>query len=40
VTIDIKPASDATLGAVRRQGGDLLDPARLHFPLGNIKARQ
>ncbi|MBW6425386.1 ammonia-dependent NAD(+) synthetase [Rhizobium sp. XQZ8] len=40
VTIDIKPATDAMLEAVRVEGGDLLDTARLNFHLGNIKARQ
>lgn len=40
VHIDIKPATDAMLEAVRVEGGDLLDTARLNFHLGNIKARQ
>ncbi len=40
VTIDIKPASDAMLEAVRREADDLLAGPRLHFHLGNIKARQ
>jgi len=40
VTIDIKPAADAMLDAVMVEGGDLIEPARKHFHLGNIKARQ
>lgn len=40
VAVDIKPAADAMLEALRRDAEDLLDPARLHFHLGNIKARQ
>lgn len=40
VTIDIKPAADAMLEAVRREADDLIAGARLHFHLGNIKARQ
>jgi NAD+ synthase len=40
VTIDIKPAADAMLDAVMVEGGDLVEPARKHFHLGNIKARQ
>lgn len=40
VTIDIKPAADAMLEAVMAEGADLVEPARKHFHLGNIKARQ
>jgi NAD+ synthase len=40
VTIDIKPAADAMLAEVRREADDLISGARLHFHLGNIKARQ
>lgn len=40
VTIDIKPASDAILEAVLKEGTDLVDLRRKHFHLGNIKARQ
>jgi NAD+ synthase len=40
VTVDIKPAADAMLEAVRREADDLLSGPRLHFHLGNIKARQ
>jgi NAD+ synthase len=40
VTIDIKPAADAMLDAVMLEGEDLIEPARKHFHLGNIKARQ
>lgn len=40
VTIDIKPAADAMFDAVLVEGGDLVLPARRHFHLGNIKARQ
>jgi NAD+ synthase len=40
VTVDIKPAADAMFGAVLVQGNDLVEPARKHFRLGNIKARQ
>ncbi|NSY20097.1 ammonia-dependent NAD(+) synthetase [Neorhizobium sp. AL 9.2.2] len=40
VTIDIKPAADAMLEAVMVEGEDLVEPARKHFHLGNIKARQ
>ncbi|NSY14961.1 ammonia-dependent NAD(+) synthetase [Agrobacterium vitis] len=40
VTIDIKPAADAMLDAVMAEGADLVEPARKHFHLGNIKARQ
>ncbi len=39
-TIDIKPAADAMLNAVMVERGDLVEPARKHFHLGNIKARQ
>lgn len=40
VTINIKPAADAMLADVRRDAGDLFEPERLDFHLGNIKARQ
>ncbi|CUX66891.1 NH(3)-dependent NAD(+) synthetase [Agrobacterium tumefaciens str. Kerr 14] len=40
VTIDIKPAADATLETVMLEGEDLVEPSRRHFHLGNIKARQ
>lgn len=40
ITIDIKPAADAMLDAVMVDGGDLIRQARMHFHLGNIKARQ
>ncbi|CDZ42323.1 NH(3)-dependent NAD(+) synthetase [Neorhizobium galegae bv. officinalis] len=40
VTIDIRPAADAMLEAVMVEGDDLVEPARKHFHLGNIKARQ
>ncbi|TCV67484.1 ammonia-dependent NAD(+) synthetase [Neorhizobium sp. S3-V5DH] len=40
LTIDIKPAADAMLDAVMVEGGDLVEPARKQFHLGNIKARQ
>ncbi len=40
VTVDIKPAADAMLDAVMVEGGDLVEPARRQFHLGNIKARQ
>ncbi|WP_112971423.1 ammonia-dependent NAD(+) synthetase [Rhizobium sp. BK379] len=40
VTIDIKPAADATLDGVKREASDLLEQTRLDFHLGNIKARQ
>ena len=40
VTVDIKPAADAMLNAIMVEGEDLVEPARKHFHLGNIKARQ
>ncbi|MQX81470.1 ammonia-dependent NAD(+) synthetase [Sinorhizobium medicae] len=40
VTVDIKPAADAMLEAVMVEGEDLVEQARKHFHLGNIKARQ
>jgi NAD+ synthase len=40
VTIDVKPASDAMLEAIQAEAGDLMEASRLHFHLGNIKARQ
>lgn len=40
VTIDIRPAADAMMEAVRREADDLVSGPRLHFHLGNIKARQ
>jgi len=40
VTINIKPAADAMLAEVRRDADDLVSGERLHFHLGNIKARQ
>lgn len=40
VTVDIKPAADAMLNAILVKGEDLVEPARKHFHLGNIKARQ
>ncbi|RWX30803.1 ammonia-dependent NAD(+) synthetase [Rhizobium leguminosarum] len=40
VTVDIQPAADAMLDAVMAEGEDLVEPARKHFHLGNIKARQ
>lgn len=40
VTIDIKPAADAMMREVRREADDLVSGERLHFHLGNIKARQ
>lgn len=40
VTVDIKPAADAMLDAVMVEGGDLVEPPRKQFHLGNIKARQ
>lgn len=40
VTVDIKPAADAMLAELRRDAGDLFEPARVDFHLGNIKARQ
>ena len=38
--IDIKPAADAMLQAIREGGQDLGEAAREDFLLGNIKARQ
>jgi len=38
--VDIKPAADAMLDAIKRSGIDLGDAAREDFLLGNIKARQ
>ncbi|WP_312412356.1 ammonia-dependent NAD(+) synthetase [Shinella sp.] len=40
VTIDIKPAADVMMAEVRREADDLVSGERLHFHLGNIKARQ
>jgi NAD+ synthase len=40
VTIDIKPAADAMMAEIRRDADDLVSGERLHFHLGNIKARQ
>ncbi|MBB3660783.1 NAD+ synthase [Rhizobium sp. BK650] len=40
VTVDIKPAADAMLDAITRDGADLMVQSRLDFHLGNIKARQ
>ncbi len=40
VTINIKPAADAMMAEVRRDADDLVSGERLHFHLGNIKARQ
>lgn len=40
VTVNIKPAADAMWAEVQREGGDLGDPTRADFHLGNIKARQ
>ena len=40
VTVNIKPAADAMLDEVRREGGDLFEAARSDFHHGNIKARQ
>ncbi len=39
-TVDIMPAADAMLDALRNDATDLIEPARLDFHLGNIKARQ
>ncbi|MBZ9870274.1 ammonia-dependent NAD(+) synthetase [Mesorhizobium sp. BR1-1-9] len=38
--VDIKPATDAMLGSIKRSGTDLGDAGREDFLLGNIKARQ
>jgi len=40
VTVEIKPAADTTVEAVMAQGEDLVEPARKHFHVGSIKARQ
>jgi NAD+ synthase len=40
VTINIQPAADAMMAEVRREADDLVTGDRLHFHLGNIKARQ
>lgn len=40
ITIDIKPAADAMMAAVRKDASDLVDGGRHHFHLGNIKARE
>jgi NAD+ synthase len=40
LTVDVKPASDAALAAVRDAGLRLRDAAQEDFVLGNIKARQ
>jgi len=40
LTVDIKPASDAAIAAVRDGGLRLADAAQEDFVLGNIKARQ
>jgi NAD+ synthase len=40
VTIDIKPAADAMMTEICREAPDLVSGSRLHFHLGNIKARQ
>ena len=40
VTVEIKPAADTMVEAVMAQGEDLVEPARKHFHVGNIKARQ
>ncbi|MCK8780829.1 ammonia-dependent NAD(+) synthetase [Rhizobium sp. NTR19] len=40
VTVDIKPAADAMMAEVRREADDLVSGERMHFHLGNIKARQ
>lgn len=39
VTINIKSAADAMFAAVKRDAGDLIDPERADFHLGNVKAR-
>ncbi|TKB28939.1 MAG: hypothetical protein E5W69_06045, partial [Mesorhizobium sp.] len=38
--VDIKPAADAMLDAIRLAGVELGDAGREDFLLGNIKARQ
>lgn len=40
ITVNIKPAADATWTEVQREGADLGDPTHADFHLGNIKARQ
>ncbi len=40
VTVNIKPAADAMLEAVRRSSGELWNAAGADFHFGNIKARQ
>ena len=40
LTVDVKPASDAILAAVRVGGLRLRDAAQEDFVLGNVKARQ
>ena len=40
VTIDIKPAADAMMAEVNKEAADLVSGDRLHFHLGNVKARQ
>ncbi|MCM2457582.1 ammonia-dependent NAD(+) synthetase [Rhizobium sp. CG4] len=40
VTVNIQPAADAMLSEVRRDADKLVSGPRLHFHLGNIKARQ
>ena len=40
LTVDIKPASDAMLAAVKANGQSFKGPAHEDFILGNVKARQ
>lgn len=40
VTIDVEPASDAMMAAINADARDIVAGPRLHFHLGNIKARQ
>lgn len=40
VTIDVKPASDAMMDAIKSEAKDIVSGTRHHFHLGNIKARQ
>lgn len=40
VTVDIKPAADAMLAAVKAAGAAFRDAAHEDFQMGNIKARQ
>ena len=40
VRINIQPAADAMMAEVRREADDLVAGPRLHFHLGNVKARQ